>query len=910
MVPTSRQASGPAPSPRYTFPVMIHRIAGRCAAVLTSLLVTLGVALLGLATPAATAQSVAIDLLSFGAGDHMRAGDWTAIKVRLTANSTEAITAQIVWEVPNADGDPTEYVRTVTLAPGQALDKWLYALLPPSASPLDLAGTAWSVRAFLLEDGARVREIGATRISGAAAQTPTRPVELEDDLMLVLGDRRLGLEQYSDSPQGGVAPLGLQCRTILASGATLNDLPDRWIGLAPYSTIIWCDAERRPAQLKTEQANALREWVWRGGTLIVSIANAPDSWGIGRPGTHPLEDLLPGSSPTRMELRIADVLPVLSKYPDARVPDRSTPVYAWDPSKLDRGYRPLVALPSRKHKDTGLLVRQAPHDGAVVGVQRNYGFGQVVLLGLDVDQLYTQGVHDSGAPVPQADIFWHRVLGRRGDTPTVAEFQEYDNVARTGTPMLTNALNFSSKLGEGQLMSQVIGMPGQAAIGVLAAVALFVLYWALSGPIGFLSLKQFKRERNSWVLFVAVAFLFTAVAWAGGSLITKTRPNLRHVTVIDQLGNDPADTDKSKGIPEQRATSWLSIYLPSYGLTPISIGDGEESGQANVLGSWSPPPTGTGDTFPNKVRYAVDVDSLSDYAVPARKTSADFVARWRGVIDPKWGSPVSQITPVALNVDRTQSQLPWQISGALKHGLPGTLTDVKVLLISPQRTPQAEMIFPANKPAVPAAHTAGQIPLEGRMVSPPRGQWAPESLLDLTALFGEAASPIPKGSQVGSIPRELRERYYKPILPSYTQWMTTSIDPNRQRQYMEMLSFYWMLEPPKWKRDPSDTDDPARAGRVVGRELDLSPWFTRPCLIITGFLDPDTSAGTCPVPVTVDGDSVGGTGVTMFRYILPLDDSALFDFAVPRAKDDPGADEDAVEGSDSAASSDGTAPVD
>lgn len=64
---------------------------------------------------------------------------------------------------------------------------------------------------------------------------------------------------------------------------------------------------------------------------------------------------------------------------------------------------------------------------------------------------------------------------------------------------------------------------------------------------------------------------------------------------------------------------------------------------------------------------------------------------------------------------------------------------------------------------------------------------------------------------------------------------------------------------------PADTVV-VRVRRQLGRELDLSPWFTRPCLIVTGFLD----AASCPVPLQVDGRTPTSEGSVMVRLILPL----------------------------------------
>ena len=53
---------------------------------------------------------------------------------------------------------------------------------------------------------------------------------------------------------------------------------------------------------------------------------------------------------------------------------------------------------------------------------------------------------------------------------------------------------------------------------------------------------------------------------------------------------------------------------------------------------------------------------------------------------------------------------------------------------------------------------------------------------------------------------------------------------------------------------------------LLGRELDLSPWFVRPCLIVIGYLEDSE----CPIPLRVNGDPVPSDGLTVVRWVYPL----------------------------------------
>jgi hypothetical protein len=70
---------------------------------------------------------------------------------------------------------------------------------------------------------------------------------------------------------------------------------------------------------------------------------------------------------------------------------------------------------------------------------------------------------------------------------------------------------------------------------------------------------------------------------------------------------------------------------------------------------------------------------------------------------------------------------------------------------------------------------------------------------------------------------------------------------------------------------PPDNDNRGNYVYVAQRRythgLDLSRWFTQPCIIIIG----EVANAPGPVPVSVDGRDVEITGRTIFRWIYPLE---------------------------------------
>ena len=72
------------------------------------------------------------------------------------------------------------------------------------------------------------------------------------------------------------------------------------------------------------------------------------------------------------------------------------------------------------------------------------------------------------------------------------------------------------------------------------------------------------------------------------------------------------------------------------------------------------------------------------------------------------------------------------------------------------------------------------------------------------------------------------------------------------------------------------------ARRLEGRELDLSPWFNRPCLIVIGYLENSET----PLPIRIRGERPNSNGTTVVRWIKPLEVDIREVVPEPLPKDD------------------------
>ncbi len=795
-------------------------------------------------------QSVDVTVDQFGVGNKYRPGGQVAMRIQLTSVLSEPADVWVQWEVSNVDGDIAEYGRRITLTPNIPQMLWLYAPLPPT-----LNSDVWPVRVFEYADGVRGREIGGARISPADAQA--QMIDLHHAMLGIVGSsqRLLGLRDYSTTRAGQPEAAAANEITQLVSGISVEDLPDRWEGLMPCEALAWGDA--RPGELTLDQAKALREYVRRGGHLIITLSSTDDPWALGaNTGQHEFEDLMPTRAPTRQEdVSLSELTAILSKEPEARVDfDLSVRVFAdldGDFNHIDNAYQPLIVL----------------EDGRVLAIQRVFGHGHITIIGIDLtyQRLYSVLLANGASGLPQADAFWNRVLGRRADTPTATELAALEQeklLSRARRPILT--------MGSGNLFAGRIRRSGQAGIGLSMTLLLFIAYWLIAGPGIYYGLRSKGLSHHSWVGFALAAAMFTAFAW-GANLLKVDPVSIKHVTVLDHIyrpAGDPGLNDPQY----QRAQSWFSVNLPGYTRTPVTIESTDDgaSSQRDLLMSWTPPGI-LSQRFPNTSRYRVDVGrgaaaydqfadaNISEFALPSRSTATYMYAHWLGGVDAGWGGLIQPTTGSSVTVAQSPATAPSPLRGMLSHSLPGPLRDVKIIHINNNRLVRqyrGNSLAPSN---------SGGMLNSGRMWG--ITEWAPGETLDLASL-GQQTSRRGTTLLAQNIFREYIQDYQRSL--AGLGMTNNAISEENFRDYLEMLSFFHAMDPPKWVLlNDRDTDTETMAlARELGRSLDLSVWFNRPCLIITGYID----NAECPIPVKVDGDLAEAApgSLVMVRWIHPL----------------------------------------
>ncbi len=786
---------------------------------------------------AAGDAEVSVELSQFGVGSAFRPGDIAAIRLDLTTSLPEPTPCWVQWEMPNAEGDIAEYGRSVTLSPGMTAPVWLYAPISPRAT----SQSVWTVRAFEERDGRRRQELGGARISPGLAGAQL--VEPDRGMIAVVGRARMGLDEYANSWSERATPPGAHEETRIISGILPQDLPDRWEGLKPFEAVVWSDA--LPQQMRTDAAGALREYVRRGGHLVITLPEAGNPWGLGARGQNWLDELIVHQAPRRDEgVLVSELLPLLSKAKSVpRDFELSLRVFRDEHAgfdAIDNQYAPLLSLPEP--------------DGRVVAVQRLVGFGRITILGVDLSSQRLASMR-----LPHADAFWNRVLGRRSDTPQASEVQAMKSIEPR---VLTSGGANELMIGDGRLFGEHVDKAGRAGLGLFAAVFLFGGYWLLAGVGSFYMLKSRGLVRHSWIAFAATAAVFTAVAWGGVRVFREHTSEFRHVTVLDHVARPP-DDPRPDELHYQRAFAWGALYSPGYGEERVSIDS--EPMQQDLLLTWAAPDDAP-ERFPNVDRYAIDVGrSFADYRIPVRATATRLYADWMGALDPDWGGVLRVDPQDPIRVEPDPAGGVPRIRGTVIHDLPGRLDNVTILWITGTRTtgPRYAVADGAELPWVPPMRS-GEMLTMGHMVALRADQPVyPGEPLSLSVLQPSGQTNLERNIYRRYIEDEEGDGYSG--IPGVARG-TSRLTESKRRQYLEMMGFFHQLTPPKYLRVEGKEPETAIVTRKLGREMDLSAWFTSPCLILIGYLEGPPS----PVPLLVNGEQPAGGGLTIVRWIYPL----------------------------------------
>ncbi len=762
---------------------------------------------------------VQIDILQLGVGGQLRPGSWAGIQVRLNDLGLEQRNVVLRVRATDPDGDQPLYDNVITTNPGVPQAFWVYFWVP-----YDIArAEEIAVRAHEAVDAGADSIMRAGRILGSVTESVALGrgnIGAEDSVIGVVNQDRVGLDAYRTTIPSVNWPPTAHDLLWVTTDLRVSMLPDRWQGLAVLDALVWGRGADRtdPGLLTPEQATAIERWVERGGHLIVVLPSTGQEW-IGQ-ASNRLRRLLPAMRvPTRHDgVDLALYRPLFTDSVSVPMPG-SAVVHELVP--LDDA-APGEATP----------ILSSP-EGWCIAMRRNVGAGAVTVIGVD----FMTTAFRAGR-MPEPERFWHRILGRRGEVLSQEQLDE--------TP-ISNAIQRREARMFDDDLDTAIAKSGRAAAGLLFGVVLFIAYWVIAGPAGYLALAKRGQKHLAWVVFVVTTGIFTVIAWTGAAVLRPKQVSGTHVTYFEQV----------HGQDTHRARSWVSLLVPSYGDAEIQIGDG---GAGDLVAPWTAPglTIGPAQNFPDNRGYQVSARDPYAITVPTRQTVKQVQVDWAG--DHGWlirpmASEIGGDASISLRPHETRTST--VAVGTLVHNLPGELEDVRVIIVGEQRPIRSG----------PRTSQLERNDLVSRVwtASPP-GVWAPDQPLVLedatdAAEFGGAflVTDLSKGR-------------------SRSAGMTGGSD---LADRLTAVRFFSQLPPADLNAQQDNQKLVAR--RVASHGWDLGRWFTQPCVIVLGHLvtpESDSSTEASPVPLKVDGRDVPMHGRTVITWVYPLAGDAP-DWAVP-----------------------------
>ncbi len=769
---------------------------------------------------------VRLEVTRLGMGGLAREGSWAGLRVEVT-DSGLASQRELVLRVrvTDPDGDEAEFDRVVTSNSGLPQAFWLYTRMPLLSSGIDYI----EVLAYEAEQSSDERfGFKAGRLVGRSQVPTTLVMSGQRGLMAVVGPNSFGLNAYG--PTGrfeSFLPKGHEI-TYLTTGLDTADIPDRWQGLISFDVLVWGSTRDRadPGRLSADKANAIRQWVRGGGHLVVVLPSIGQEW-FSVSG-NPLAGMLPNiKPPTSLEgVDLNDFRPLLTSGKVDEVPLSTNAIVRVFEASSDA--QPGEAMP---------ILNDA--DGRCVVMRRLYGAGAVTLIGFDLNQTMMRNLG-----LPEAEVFWHRVLGRRGELPSVAAIEE-------GTIQNLNELLQRSHAQLDVDIPEEIALKGTAAFGVGLGVLVFVLYWLAAGPAGYLLLGKRGWKQHAWVAFVGVIGVFTAIAWVGATFARPHKAMIRHISILHGV----------HGQPTQRARSWQAMLIPYYGEAQVTVETDDDGSSADVLLSVfeSSGSLLSLSGLPDNRPYRIEAREPDDLRFPARSTVKELALDWVG--QTSWGMPEPVNQPGDLETPTLRLAedgefgedgvlLDCDAVGELVHSLPGALENVVVLINKGQVTlsegGQLRGALSANVSAYELTSA-----------------WEPEVRLQLEAVTKRASG---QGAN-----RQLAFAYLTALLRSerVSQGTSSRPDPRRLGDRLEALALFPMLEPPSGQASVGTESRLAKRDLTHGYDLGL--WFTQPSVMVIGQVRLAGDDARSPIPVALDGRVVRAEGTTLVMWVYPLD---------------------------------------
>ncbi len=470
------------------------------------------VASLGSSTVQAASRTVDVENVRVGFQERYKVGTWTPIWIQLRGG-VDGFTGILQVITEDEDGTSTVMSQPVQVAPGASQRVTAY-VRPGSLDP------DFAMLRFI--DPQKQRKAAPDVVIGnLLGSKPPEPLSEDDYQVLTLG-HPAGVTEIAKLPgfnadKNTAAQVGNRAReVVVANLATIDDLlPGRWYGFDAVDVVVVDTNDKEMlATISGNRGEALKQWVQRGGHLVVAVSS---NWQAVNEGL--LGSMLPVKLNGQVQVTPFDSLESFTGG-SHQVAFENAPARAAKFEEIDeRGGKVIASTLS-----TPLVVRGS------------YGFGRVTVIGLDVD----------GKPFsawPDRSLFFVKALDLKASSLAV------NNTALAPGRIMNSAMSDLST----RIRQTLDQFQGVTLIPFAWVAGFIVLYILLIGPGDYFFLKKvLKRMELTWITFPTIVVTISLLAYFAAYAVKGTDLRVNKIDVIDI----DQETKLARGV------SWVNLFSP------------------------------------------------------------------------------------------------------------------------------------------------------------------------------------------------------------------------------------------------------------------------------------------------------------------------------------------------------------
>ena len=457
-------------------------------------------------------RTVDVENVRVGFQDRYKVGTWTPAWIQLRGG-VDGFNGVLQVIAQDEDGTPSTISQPVQVGPGGT--QRVTAYVRAGSQDRDFATLRFI-------DGKTGRKACPDVVVGdLLGNRPPEPLSQDDYQVLSLGhpsgiDNIKNLPGFNANKNAATIPNGRAREVIIAQLQTLDDLlPGRWYGYDAVDVVVVDTNDKEMlATISGARGESLRQWVQRGGHLVVAVSS---NWQAVNDGM--LGEMLPVKLNGQSQVSPFDSLESFTGG-SHQVAFENAPTRVAKFEEIDaRGGKVIASTLS-----TPLVVRGP------------YGFGRVTVVGLDVDAKPFSGW-------PDRALFFVKALDLKGSSLS-AEANRVVNGR-----LISNA---NSDLAT-RVRITLDQFKGVTLIPFGWVAGFIVLYILLIGPGDYFFLKKvLKRMELTWITFPTIVVTVSLLAYYAAYLVKGTDLRVNKVDVVD------IDLESKQA----RGVSWINLFSP------------------------------------------------------------------------------------------------------------------------------------------------------------------------------------------------------------------------------------------------------------------------------------------------------------------------------------------------------------